>query len=115
MGILKENAQKSFPRLREAWDTQVRNRMARSSIRVHITGLYLLILIVSTVLSSALYRELYADMTMTRVSEASMQTLDSILANLDAVVRNANNTSKMILSDSDLQALLTSGDRKSVV
>ena len=110
MGILGENNRRSFPHLRAVWDTQIRNRLARSSIRVHITGLYLLILVASTALSSALYRELYAGMTMTRVSEASMQTLDSILANLDAVVRNANNTSKMILSDSDLQALLSSGD-----
>ena len=89
---------------------RVRNRLTKFSIRVHISVLFLLILLVSTLLSGSLYRQLYGDMALSRVSDASLLTLDSIRANLDAVIRNANNTSKMILSDSDLQALLATGD-----
>lgn len=89
---------------------KIRRRLTRYSIRIHISVLYVLILLVSTTLSSVLYRELYADMALDRVREASLQTLDSIRANLDTVIRNANNTSKMVLSDSDLQALLSTGD-----
>ncbi len=90
--------------------TVLRNRLTKFSIRVHISVLFLLILLVSTLLSGSLYRQLYGDMALSRVSDASLLTLNSIRANLDAVIRNANNTSKMILSDSDLQALLATGD-----
>lgn len=108
--MMKSRMDKWFTRLQRFRDTKVGRWFVSHSIRVHISMLYLLILFVSTALSGVLYRELYTDMAMTRVSEASQQTLESIRANLGGVVRNANNTSKMILSDSDLQALLTTGD-----
>ncbi len=87
-----------------------RGRFAEKSIRVHITTLYLAILVGSILLSNMLYQRIYAEMALRRVSEASMQTLNSIQANLDASIRNANNYSKIILSDADVQALLATGD-----
>lgn len=107
---MKSETERWLTRLRKFRDTKLGRWFASHSIRVHISMLYLLILFVSTALSGVLYRELYTEMAMARVNEASQQTLESIQANLDGVIRNANNTSKMILSDSDLQALLTTGD-----
>ncbi|MEN8907487.1 MAG: sensor histidine kinase [Clostridiales bacterium] len=69
-----------------------------------------IILIVSIFLSNIIYQRVYANITLNKVSDLSVQTLYSIESNLDLTINNINSYSKMILSDNDLQNLLRSED-----
>lgn len=79
-------------------------------ISARLALFYLLILIVSMTLSNILYQEIYSNITLNKVSEVSVQTLYSIRANLNLMVNNINNYSKIILSDNDVQSLLRNGN-----
>ena len=85
-------------------------RLTAMSIRTQLTLLFLIMLIGTTLLSNALYQRLYEDMTLDEVGEASLRTLHSIRSSIEATIENANNDSKMILSDVNVQALLSTGD-----
>ena len=89
---------------------RIRSRLSGMSIRTQLTILFLIMLAGTTVLSNALYQRLYEDMTLREVGDASLRTLHSIRSSLEATIENANNDSKMILSDADVQTLLLTGD-----
>lgn len=79
-------------------------------ISARLALFYLLILIASMTLSNILYQEIYSNITLNKVSEVSVQTLYSIRANLNLMINNINNYSKIILSDNDVQSLLRNGN-----
>lgn len=79
------------------------------TIGTKITLYYLGLLIFSIVVSSILYYRINSNIMSRKVSAVSFQTLGSISANIDALIDNVNNYSKMILSDAVIQDSLKSG------
>lgn len=85
-------------------------KFADLKISIKFSIFYFLLLIVSITLSNFLYQKIYSNIALKKVSNVSVQTLYSIKTNINLLVNNISNCSKMILSDNDLQYLLRSGD-----
>ena len=79
-------------------------------VGVKLTLFYCMILFASVTLSNVLYQKIYTNITFGKVSEVSVQTLYSISANLNLMINNINNYSKIILTDNDVQSLLRNGN-----
>lgn len=80
--------------------------MASLKISTKIMLFYFLLLMSAVSISSLLYQRIYAGITSGKVSEMSIQTLYSISANIDSVVENADNYSRAIFTNDDLQQML---------
>jgi two-component system sensor histidine kinase YesM len=80
-------------------------------IRTKITLFYLLLLIFSVIVSNFLYQKIYADITSRKVSQVSLQMLQSINKNVDSVIDMVNAQSKAVLSNNDIQELLTNPEK----
>jgi Predicted signal transduction protein with a C-terminal ATPase domain len=83
-----------------------RRKYSNLRISLKITLFYLIIFVISIIISSLLYQQIYMNLTLKKVSDVSIQTLDSINSNIDLMIDNINNYSKMILSNDDLQDVL---------
>jgi two-component system sensor histidine kinase YesM len=73
------------------------------NIGMKMTLYYLGLLFISTGLSGFLYYKIYASITAHKVSTISYQMIGSISANINFLVENVNNYSKMVLSDPIVQ------------
>ena len=73
------------------------------NIGMKMTLYYLGLLFISTGLSGFLYYKIYASITAHKVSTISYQMIGSISANINSLVENVNNYSKMVLSDPIVQ------------
>jgi two-component system sensor histidine kinase YesM len=76
------------------------------NIGMKMTLYYLGLLFISTGLSGFLYYKIYASITAHKVSAISYQMIGSISANINSLVENVNNYSKMVLSDPIVQDCL---------
>ncbi len=71
---------------------------------------YFVLLIFSVLLSSALYRNIYSTILSKKVSEVSLQTLYSINSNINSIIQNADNLSKVLISSQEIQKPLASAE-----
>lgn len=83
--------------------------ISNMKISYKIACVYLLLIVVSTVFSGLIFNRIYYSIVQREVSKTSLQTLESIQANVYLIIENAANYSKMILADSNLQTLLRKG------
>lgn len=81
-------------------------RTASLKISTKIMLFYFLLLMFTILVSSFLYQKIYSNIISAKVSEMSVQTLYSISANIDSVIENADNYSKTIFTNDDLQGML---------
>ncbi len=81
-------------------------RMTSLKISTKIMLFYFLLLMFTILVSSFLYQRIYSNIISAKVSEMSVQTLYSISANIDSVIENADNYSKTIFTNDDLQGML---------
>jgi two-component system, sensor histidine kinase YesM len=58
-------------------------------------GYYILLLIISILLSNILFEKIYSGITSKKISDLSMQTLYSV-NNITSLIKNAGNLSKVI-------------------
>lgn len=91
--------------IRKMFRSKVPNKLA-----VKIPLAYFIVIIVTVVFSSILLNRINSDSAQRKVSEASIKTITSIKTNVDFVIGNVDNFSKLMLSDSNLQSLLRQGD-----
>ncbi|WP_069999227.1 cache domain-containing sensor histidine kinase [Cellulosilyticum sp. I15G10I2] len=89
---------------------KIKHKFYNLSIGLKISMFYFGLIVVSTCLSSWMFNKIYLDITHKKVSEVSIQTLNSIQSNINLMINNVDSYSKMILSDSDLQNLLRKGN-----
>lgn len=89
----------------------------RSSIRgrpkklaLKIPFYYFLVILLSVAFSYVVFNKISTNSAQNKLNEASLQTLTSIQTNVDLMVGNVNNYSKMIFSDDNLQNLLRQGN-----
>lgn len=88
----------------------IRGRLLKIDISGRILLFFSSLIIFSLLISGFFFQKMYSSMMVEQVSEASMQTLLSISSNIKTILRNVNNSSKIILSNHDVQKLLKSQD-----
>jgi len=71
---------------------------------------YFLVILLSVAFSYVILTSLAWNSAQKQIHEGSLQTLTSVQTNVELLVDNVNNYSKMIFSDSYLQSLLRQGD-----
>ncbi len=82
---------------------RIRRRLSDARISTRILLFYGSLLILSVVLSSVIYQNVYQDTISGKVRSVSMQTLYSISANIETMVENARNLSKVIITSDEIQ------------
>ncbi|ANS75318.1 histidine kinase [Paenibacillus yonginensis] len=71
---------------------------------------YFLIILITVGFSYLVLNKISSNSAQKKINEASLQTIASIQANVDLMIDNVNNYSKMIFSDHNLQNLLRQGN-----
>ncbi|WP_318245323.1 cache domain-containing sensor histidine kinase [Paenibacillus gallinarum] len=71
---------------------------------------YFLVILITVGFSYLVLYQITTNSAQKKVNEASLQTITSIQANVDLMIENVNNYSKMIFSDPNLQSLLRQGN-----
>ncbi|MGG6309299.1 sensor histidine kinase [Paenibacillus macerans] len=71
---------------------------------------YFLVILLTVGFSYLVLNQIAANSAQKKINEASLQTVTSIRTNVDLMIENVNNYSKMIFSDRNLQNLLRQGD-----
>lgn len=71
-----------------------------------IAVIYLMLMIFSVIVSSFIYEKIYDDITSKKVSELSVQTLHTIKSNINSMIQNISNNSRIIISNKDIQSIL---------
>lgn len=71
---------------------------------------YFLVILLTVGFSYLVLNQIAANSAQKKINEASLQTIASIQTNVDLMIENVNNYSKMIFSDQNLQNLLRQGD-----
>jgi two-component system sensor histidine kinase YesM len=77
-----------------------------------IVFIYLILMIFSVTVSSLIYEKIYDDITSKKVSELSVQTLYTIKSNINSMIQNINNNSRIIISNKDIQAILKNSNNR---
>lgn len=75
-----------------------------------IPSAYFLVILLTVGFSYLVLNQIAANSAQKKINEASLQTITSIRTNVDLMIENVNNYSKMIFSDRNLQDLLRQGD-----
>lgn len=71
---------------------------------------YFIVIIVTVAFSFLILNKISTDSAQKKVGEASLKTITSIKTNVNFMIENVDNYSKMMLSDSNLQNLLRQGN-----
>lgn len=71
---------------------------------------YFIITVLTVSVSLTVLSRISSDSAQIKVNEASIQTITSIQSNVNFMIENVDNYSKIVLSDSNLQNLLRQGD-----
>lgn len=79
-------------------------------LAVKIPFAYFLVILFTVGFSYLVLNQMAANSAQKKINEASLQTITSIQTNVDLMIENVNNYSKMIFSDQNLQNLLRQGD-----
>lgn len=85
---------------------KIRDTFLNLKIGTRIMLFYFVLLIFSIVLSSVLYQKIYSSIMSSKVSEVSLQTLYSINSNIDSMIENSKNLSKVIIANDAVQKAL---------
>lgn len=75
-----------------------------------IPMVYFIITVLTVTMSSTVLSKISANSAQKKVNEASVQTITSIQTNVNFMIENVDNYSKMVFSDSNLQNLLRQGN-----
>ncbi|HEX2927869.1 MAG TPA: histidine kinase [Ruminiclostridium sp.] len=72
--------------------------------------IYFIVILVTFVISYTVLSKISSDSAQQKINEVSLKTITSIQTNVDFIIENVDNYSKMIFSDNNLQSLLRQGD-----
>lgn len=84
----------------------IRKRYMDLRISSKIAVIYLMLMIFSVSVSSFIYEKIYDDITSKKVSELSVQTLYTIKSNINSMIQNISNNSRIIISNKYIQSIL---------
>lgn len=72
--------------------------------------IYFIVILITFVLSYTVLTKISSDSAQQKINQVSLQTITSIQTNVNFMIENVDNYSKMIFSDNNLQNLLRQGD-----
>lgn len=84
----------------------IRKRYMDLRISSKIAVIYFMLMIFSVSVSSFSYEKIYDDITSKKVSELSVQTLYTIKSNINSMIQNISNNSRIIISNKYIQSIL---------
>ncbi|MFC9712296.1 sensor histidine kinase [Paenibacillus sp. NPDC056933] len=90
------------------WHSFIRSKPKKLAFKIPFA--YFLIILLTVVFSYWVLTQISANSAQKKINETSLQTLTSIQTNVELIIDNVNNYSKMIFSDHNLQNLLRQGD-----
>lgn len=90
----------------------IRKRYMDLKISSKIVIIYLMLMIFSVSVSSLIYEKIYDNITSKKVSELSVQTLYTIKSNINSMIQNISNNSRIIISNKDIQSILKNSSNK---
>lgn len=101
------NNKQSLPRLKgvKLW---ISSKFKKLSFKIPFA--YFLIILFTVVVSYIVLDTISTNSAQRKINETSLQTITSIQTNINLMIENVNNYSKMIFSDPNLQSLLRQGD-----
>lgn len=79
-------------------------------LSIKIPFAYFLVILLTVGFSYLVLNKISTNSAQKKINEVSLQTVTSIQTNVDLMVENVNNYSKMIFSDNNLQSLLRQGN-----
>ena len=83
--------------------TRIRKKYMDLKLSTKILTFYSGVLLISVVLSTLIYQNVYNSTMSKKVSEVSVQTLYSISSNILSMIENAKNLSKVVISSDEIQ------------
>ncbi|WP_440115348.1 cache domain-containing sensor histidine kinase [Paenibacillus sp. QZ-Y1] len=90
------------------WHSFIRSKPKKLAFKIPFA--YFLIILLTVAFSYWVLIQISANSAQKKINETSLQTLTSIQTNVELIIDNVNNYSKMIFSDHNLQNLLRQGD-----
>ncbi len=84
----------------------IRKKYMDLKISSKIAVIYIMLMIFSVIVSSFIYEKIYDNITSKKVSELSIQTLYTIKSNINSMIQNISNNSRIIISNQDIQSIL---------
>jgi two-component system sensor histidine kinase YesM len=90
----------------------IRKRYMDLKISSKIVVIYLMLMIFSVIVSGLIYKKIYDDITSKKVSELSVQTLYTIKSNINSMIQNISNNSRIIISNKDIQSILKNSNNR---
>lgn len=84
----------------------IRKKYMDLKISSKIAVIYIMLMIFSVIVSSFIYEKIYDNITSKKVSELSVQTLYTIKSNINCMIQNISNNSRIIISNQYIQSIL---------
>lgn len=95
--------------------SKIKNKILDLKISTKITLFYFILVVFTLLISVFLYQRMYSKVMSDRVREVSMQTLYSVNLNINSIIDNVNNYSRMIVADDDVRDVLVKRNGASLV
>lgn len=85
---------------------RIKNKVLDLKISTKITLFYFILVVFTLLVSVFLYQRMYSKVMSDRVRELSMQNLHSVNLNINSIIDNVNNYSRMIIAADDVREVL---------
>jgi len=109
---MKANTRANSSAMKKNWTPRFREFIRRKpkTLAFKIPFAYFVIILLTVAFSALVLNRISENDAQRKINEASLQTITSIETNVNLMIENVNNYSKMIFSDPNLQNLLRQGN-----
>ncbi|MEK3705748.1 sensor histidine kinase [Paenibacillus sp. FSL R7-0198] len=109
---MKANTRANSSAMKKKWTPRFKEFIQRKprTLAFKIPFAYFVIILLTVAFSALVLNRISERDAQRKINEASLQTITSIETNVNLMIENVNNYSKMILSDPNLQNLLRQGN-----
>lgn len=106
------NTKANTSAMKKNWTPRFKEYIQRKpkTLAFKIPFAYFIIILLTVAFSALVLSRISENDTQRKINEASLQTITSIETNVNLMIENVNNYSKMIFSDPNLQNLLRQGN-----
>ena len=109
---MKANMRANSSAMKKKWTPRFKEFIQRKprTLAFKIPFAYFVIILLTVAFSALVLNQISENDARRKINEASLQTITSIETNVNLMIENVNNYSKMIFSDPNLQNLLRQGN-----
>ena len=91
--------------------SNLKNRYLNSSIAKKIVIYFSIVFVVSILTITIIYEKINTKYTLEKLEKSSLEVLESAKSNINIIVENVNNVSKMIISSKNIQNIFNNNER----